>query len=77
MTFTGGFALPPLMARDTRQVGSIAALLLTVGYAIGFVGPQVGGLLVDATGDPASPFWVVVAAALALIPVGLTLPRRS
>lgn len=77
MTFAGANALPPLMARDGRQVGAMAALMFTVGYTIAFIGPQLGGLLVDHTHDPASPFWIVVGAPLAMIPIGLTLPRSE
>lgn len=77
MTFAGANALPPLMARDGRQVGAMAGVMFTLGYTIAFIGPQLGGLLVDHTHDPASPFWIIVGAPLAMIPIGLTLPRPA
>ncbi|HZU19402.1 MAG TPA: MFS transporter [Candidatus Dormibacteraeota bacterium] len=76
MCFLGASALPALFARP-GQVAAYAALVLTVGYAISFVGPLLGGLLLDHTRAATSPFWLMTAAALALIGLGLSLPRRA
>lgn len=75
--FTGVNALPTILARDPRRVAGFAALMLTAGYLIAVLGPQISGFLVDRTHDFASPFWLVLVAALALVPLGLTLPTTS
>jgi CP family cyanate transporter-like MFS transporter len=75
MSFLGATALPALFARP-GQVAAYAAVVLTVGYAISFVGPLLGGLLLDHTHVATSPFWVMMGGAVALTVLGLTLPRR-
>jgi MFS transporter, CP family, cyanate transporter len=77
MCFTGANALPALFARTDAEVPGYAALVLTAGYAISFAGPLLGGVLLDQTGRPGSPFWVMAAAALLLVALGLTLPSRA
>ena len=77
MCFTGSSALPALFARTAGQVPGYAAIVLTAGYAISFAGPLLGGVLLDRTHRLGSPFWVMGAAALLLIALGLTLPRRA
>lgn len=77
MCFTGTSALPALFARTPAQVPGYAAIVLTAGYAISFAGPLLGGVLLDRTGRLGSPFWVMATAALLLVALGLTLPRRA
>jgi MFS transporter, CP family, cyanate transporter len=74
MAFAGSNALPTLLGGDARRVAGYAALVLTAGYLIAMAGPAVSGLLVDRTHDLNTPFWLVMGAALALVPLGLTLP---
>ncbi len=77
VTFTGCTALPPLFARRQSEVAGYAALVLTLGYAISFVGPLLGGVLVDRTHALNSPFWLTTAAAVLICGLGSTLPRRG
>ena len=76
MTFTGATALPALLAASRNQVAAYAALVLTLGYAISFTGPLLGGILLDHTHRTTSPFWPMVAVSICLVGLGLTLPRR-
>jgi MFS transporter, CP family, cyanate transporter len=69
MTFTGATALPALLAASRSQVAGYAAVVLTLGYAIAFIGPLMGGVLLDQTHRTTSPFWPMVA-------VSVCLPRR-
>jgi len=75
MTFTGATALPALLAASHGQVAGYAAIVLTVGYAISFTGPLLGGVLLDYTHHTTSPFWPMVAVSVCLVGLGLTLPR--
>jgi MFS transporter, CP family, cyanate transporter len=75
LAFTGSMALPPLIA-PAAAVAAYSALMLTAGYGLAFIGPYAGGLLVDATGSLRAPFAILVLAALAIILLGLTLPRQ-
>ncbi len=76
MTFTGSTVLPTLFARRSGEVPGYAALVLTAGYAISFAGPFLGGVLLDHTHRLTSPFWVTELASVAIVVLGLTLPRR-
>lgn len=76
MTFLGAMATPSLLARRETQVAAYSALMLTLGYAISFVGPVLGGVLVDRTGALGAPFWVVAVSGFAVVVLGATLPRR-
>jgi MFS transporter, CP family, cyanate transporter len=76
MTFTGATALPALLAASRSQVAGYAAVVLTLGYAIAFMGPLMGGVLLDQTHRTTSPFWPMVAASICLVVLGLRLPRR-
>lgn len=75
MTFTGATALPALLAVSRGQVASYAAIVLTLGYAISFTGPLLGGVLLDHTHLTTSPFWPMVGVSICLIALGFTLPR--
>jgi CP family cyanate transporter-like MFS transporter len=77
MGFSGGMSMPSLIAPSQAHVASYSALALTVAYAMAFLGPLVGGLLVDRTGLLEAPFWLTTGAGVALAAVGSTLPRRS
>ena len=76
MTFTGATALPALLAASRGQVAGYAAIVLTLGYAISFTGPLLGGVLLDHTHLTTSPFWPMLAVSICLIALGFTLPRR-
>jgi CP family cyanate transporter-like MFS transporter len=76
MTFAGTITLPALFAQPGQAAG-YSAVVLTVGYAISFVGPFLGGVLLDRTHQISSPFWLMSAVAVGLMALGLTLPRRD
>lgn len=76
VTFSGSTALSALFAQRPALVPAYASIVLTVGYAISFVGPLAGGLLVDRTHSFAAPFALTCAAGLLALGLGLTLPRR-
>lgn len=75
MTFMGATAMPALLARSRGQVAAYAAVVLTLGYAISFAGPLLGGVLLDHTHRITSPFWPMVIVSIFLVVLGLTLPR--
>lgn len=76
MTFAGTITLPALFARAGQAAG-YSAVVLTVGYAISFAGPFLGGVLLDRTHSVRSPFWLMSAVAAGVVLLGLTLPRRG
>lgn len=75
MGFSGGMSMPSLIAPTPAHVATYSALALTVAYTLAFVGPLVGGVLVDRTGSVAAPFWLTTAAGLGLALIGSSLPR--
>lgn len=77
MGFCGAMALPAVFARRSSEVAGFSALVLTVGYAISFLGPFLGGVLVDGTHQTTSPFWLMTTASAAMMLLGVTLPRRG
>ena len=77
LTFTGAMALPSLLARSETQVAGYSAVMLTAGYALSFPSPYLGGLLLDGTGLLTAPFWPVVAAAAAMLAIGLTMRQQA
>jgi CP family cyanate transporter-like MFS transporter len=76
MGFAGSMALPALFADRSDQIAGYAAIVLTVGYAISFLGPFLGGVLLDHTHLLTSPFWLMLAVSLGQVVLGLRLPRR-
>jgi len=52
-------ALPPLVA-EPGEVARLAGGMLTIGHALGFLLPLVGGIVWDATGTSASAFLPVI-----------------
>jgi CP family cyanate transporter-like MFS transporter len=77
MMFAGVLALPTLLARTNSEVAGYSALTLTAGYAFSFLGPLIGGVLLDTTHIVTSPFWVISASAAASAVLGATLPRAA
>lgn len=75
MSFAGTSALPAIVAGNPSRVAGYSALTLTVGYAFAFLGPLLGGLLLDHTQIITSPFWVTTVAAIMATVLGATLPR--
>jgi len=76
LTFTGAMSMPPMLAQSKHHVAGYAALMLTAGYILAFLGPLAGGVLVDQTGNVDAPFWLVIAAGILITGLGMTLPRR-
>jgi CP family cyanate transporter-like MFS transporter len=77
MVFTGTTALPALLAEKRSEIAGYAAVVLTVGYAVAFLGSLFAGLLLDYTQVVAAPFWVIAAAAVATAILGSLLSRRT
>lgn len=73
MVFAGTNSLPAILAHDPSDVAGYTALTLTAGYGFAFFGPLIGGLLLDHTGLITSPFWVISAAALMTVLLGVML----
>lgn len=76
MIFVGATALPALYASRPGDVAAYSALVLTAGYAFSFIGPLLGGILLDHTGILTSPFWVITASGVLALGLGATLPKR-
>ena len=74
MIFMGSIAAPALLAERDVEVAGYSALMLTGGYLISFVGPVLGGLLVDATSNLRAPYWAVIASGLVVVVLGVTRP---
>ena len=74
VVLVGSIALPAILAKETAEVAGYSALTLTAGYAVAFLGPLAGGILLDYTHLVTSTFWVVTASALMSICLGATLP---
>ena len=64
MVFLGALSLPAILARHRNEVAAYTAITLTAGYALAFVGPLAGGLILDLTGVFTSPFWIYFVAAV-------------
>lgn len=63
MVFLGALTLPAILARHRNEVAGYTAITLTAGYALAFLGPLAGGLVLDMTGVVTSPFWIYLVAA--------------
>jgi MFS transporter, CP family, cyanate transporter len=77
MTFAGAMALPPLLAKTAADVAGYSALMLAGGYLLAFLGPFLGGLLLDVTGLLTAPFLVLGLGGVAMIGLGLTFRSRA
>ncbi len=77
LTFAGAMALPPVLAGTETEVAGYSAFMYGAGYLVSFIGPLLGGLLVDATDSFVAPFWAVLVGALAMLALGATMSRRG
>jgi CP family cyanate transporter-like MFS transporter len=75
MVFAGTTTLPATLARNGSEVAGYTALVLTAGYALSFIGPLLGGILIDHTHVITSPFWVITLAAVIVVILGATFSR--
>lgn len=73
--FVGAMALTPLIARSDEEAAAVTSVVFTFGYVLAFVGPLLGGTLVDATHDVTTGFWPSIGAALVMIVLGALVPR--
>lgn len=71
------FALPAVRARSAADVAGYSALMLTIGYALAFTGPLLGGVVADNTGSFSSAMWPTIPAALAMLVLGVTIPPAA
>jgi CP family cyanate transporter-like MFS transporter len=76
LVFAGGLALPAIRARSADEVAGYSGLMLTIGYLVSFVGPVTGGYLLDHTRQITSAYWPVLAASVAIVVLGVTMPRE-
>lgn len=74
--FILGTALPSLMA-PPGQVARLTGTTLGIGYSLAFVGPLLGGKLLDLTHVPALAFAPVAAAGALTMALGAMLPTRA
>ena len=77
LTFAGAMALPPVLAGTETEVAGYSAFMYVAGYLVSFIGPLLGGVLVDATDSFVAPFWAVLVGALAMLALGATMARRG
>lgn len=75
--FPLALTLPVDIAGTAAEAASVAALQLLVGYGISAASPFVLGVVRDATGGFGAVLWIMVAMAVAMLPLSLSLdPRR-
>lgn len=74
MAFAGSLALPAMRAESSEEVATYSAMTLSAGYMLAFSGPLVGGILLDRTGVITTTFWPVLAGAVLVVLLGLTMP---
>ncbi|WP_018718443.1 CynX/NimT family MFS transporter [Arhodomonas aquaeolei] len=69
-------SLPPWLT-DSSGAGRLSAGMFTLGYAVAFTVPLIGGMIADATGTPPLALAPVTAYALLAAPLALGLDLRS
>ena len=75
--FPLALTLPVDVASDAADAASISALMLLIGYLLAAMAPVVLGFVRDALGDFSAVTWILVAVALAQLPLALSLhPKR-
>ena len=74
--FILGTALPSLMG-GREDVARLTGVTLGLGYTVAFVGPFLGGALLDLTHTPATAFAPVAAAGIITLALGATLPTPT
>lgn len=75
--FPLALTLPVDVAADPADAASISALMLLVGYLLAATSPVALGFVRDTFGDFTAVTWILVAVALAQLPLALSLhPRR-
>jgi cyanate permease len=75
MAFILNLGLPALMA--PAEVARTTGLMLTIGYGAAFFGPALGGFAWDWSGHFRFALLPMAIGALAMIGLGVTLPRLS
>lgn len=75
MVFLGALSLPAILARHRNEVAGYTAITLTAGYALAFLGPLAGGLILDLTGVFTSPFWIYFVAAVITTALAMMISR--
>jgi CP family cyanate transporter-like MFS transporter len=74
--FPLALTLPVDVAAGPADAASISALMLLVGYLLAAMSPVVLGLVRDAAGDFVAVTWILVAIAIAQLPLSLSLHAR-
>lgn len=75
-TYTLLLTLPTDLSDDPRAVGATASMMLLIGYLMASAGPFVLGAARDATGSFSISLWVLVIAAVAMLPLVATLSQH-
>ncbi len=74
-TFIAAMAVPSVLARNEDDVPSFSAIVLATGYIGSFIGPVLGGSLVDQSHDVHTAFLPAVAAFVVMALLGWRLTR--
>jgi nitrate/nitrite transporter NarK len=62
---------------DTKQVGIASGVIWTLGHVGGFIGPLVGGHILDNTGDLRLSLIILAIISAALVGIALRLPETA
>ncbi|MBI2776481.1 MAG: MFS transporter [Chloroflexi bacterium] len=73
--FPLALTLPVDVGRNPADAASIAAFMLLIGYLVSSVAPVILGIVRDVSGGFEAVLWLLVAIALAMVPLGLSLGR--
>jgi CP family cyanate transporter-like MFS transporter len=74
-TFIGAIAAPSVLARTDADVPSFSAIVQSIGYLGSFLGPVLGGAMLDVSHNVAAAFWPAIAAFIVMAVLGLRLTR--
>ena len=74
--FPLALTLPVDVAADPADAASVSALMLLVGYSLAAMAPVVLGFVRDTAGDFVPVTWILVAVAIAQLPLSLSLSSR-
>ena len=74
--FTTILTLPIEIVRE-REVGVASGMILSIGYIGGVIGPLVGGLILDSTGNLNISLLILAGVSIAAVVVGISLPETG
>ncbi|WP_119393977.1 MFS transporter [Salinibius halmophilus] len=68
-------ALPPMISRE--QAGAISAGAFTIGYAMSFFVPLIGGWIAQTSGSINLAIWTLIAYATIAVPLAVKMPKNQ